>query len=90
MNAIVLPNAAPPEAGTSGVAAWSQLEQVRAATTVARGDLDLRRLRDYAEALLAGIPGAGRADLPGMAHLPYLEHTDLVAHLITAAETRPL
>lgn len=89
MNRTVLANAAAPGAGASGVDAWSRLEEVAVATTVACGDLDVPYLQEHADQLLKRIPGARRAHLPGMAHLPYLERPDLVADLITTAVTAP-
>jgi len=85
MNAVVLGHAVPDDAGSSGVDAWSRLEEVRAPTTIACGDLDVPHLVEQCEELLTRIPGARRAALPATAHLPYLERPDLVADVITAA-----
>jgi len=85
MNAIVVGNGVAEGAGASGIDAWSHLEQVSVPTTVACGALDMPHLRDHAEQLLDRVPKARRADLPGCAHLPYLERPDLVAEIIATA-----
>ena len=41
MNAVVLDNAVPEEAGESGLNAWQQLEQIQVPTTIVWGDLDV-------------------------------------------------
>jgi pimeloyl-ACP methyl ester carboxylesterase len=86
MNAIALRSGAPEDAGSSGVDAWSRLEEIRVPATIAWGDLDEpdaavvgheleRRLRDARPAVV----------LPGVAHLPSLERPDLVVDLIAGA-----
>ena len=85
MSAVVLQHAATEDTGSSGVDAWSRLEEVGAPTTIACGELDVPYLLDHCEQLLARIPGAPSAALPGTAHLYYLERPDVVAGAITAA-----
>ena len=86
MNAIALRSGAPEDAGSSGVDAWSRLEEIRVPATIAWGELDEpdaavvgheleRRLRDARPAVV----------LPGVAHLPSLERPDLVIDLIAGA-----
>lgn len=84
MNAAVLRHGVPQDAGAGGIDAWSRLEEVAVPTTVACGDLDVPALLGQTELVLQRIPGARWADLTGTAHLPYLEHPELVA-AITAA-----
>jgi pimeloyl-ACP methyl ester carboxylesterase len=85
MNGVALRSGAP-EAGGSGVDAWSRLEDIRAPATIAWGELDEpdaavvgreleRRLGDARPTVV----------LPGVAHLPSLERPDLVVDLIAEA-----
>lgn len=70
------------EHGGSAVDAWSRLGELDLPVTLASGDLDARYLQTRTEELLARIPGAVRAELPGTAHLPSLERPDLVRDLV--------
>ena len=89
MNAIVLRNEDPENAGGSTADAWSQLGKINVPVTVACGDLDVPYLIERSEQLAALLPaGRGRV-LPGTAHLPYLEQPDLVARVITEAINHP-
>lgn len=85
MNAIVLRNGVPEDAGAGSLDAWHQVEKINVPVTVAWGDLDVPYLVGQSEQLVTRLP-AGRARvLPGTAHLPYLEQPDLVAEVITEA-----
>ncbi|MGI4893709.1 MAG: alpha/beta fold hydrolase [Janthinobacterium lividum] len=77
--------AVPDHAGVSGVDVWSRLDEVTVAVTLATGDLDCSYLQTRTEELRRRIPGARRVDLPGVAHLPYLENPALVARVIAGA-----
>jgi pimeloyl-ACP methyl ester carboxylesterase len=85
MNRTVLANGLDEDRGTSGVDAWSRLDQVRAPTTVACGDLDVPFLVDRARHLTERLPNARHQLLSGMAHLPQLENPAAVAVLIDDA-----
>lgn len=85
MNAIVLHNGVPEQAGGSGLDAWQHLEQLPVPTTVAWGDLDVPFLVEQFEQLTNRLPRAPGQVLPGTAHLPYLEHPELVADVIRQA-----
>ncbi|MGC9221954.1 MAG: alpha/beta fold hydrolase [Solirubrobacteraceae bacterium] len=54
--------------------AWPRLCEITAPTLVLVGDLDLERLHGISESLAASIPVAQLTRLPGVAHLPHLEH----------------
>jgi pimeloyl-ACP methyl ester carboxylesterase len=85
MNAIILRNGVPEDAGDSGVDAWSRLEEVRVPVTVACGDLDVPFLISRSREVAGRIPGARHEVLPGMAHQPYLEQPETVARLVRRA-----
>ena len=89
MNAIVLSNGMPEDAGASGLDAWSRVEEVAVPTTLAWGERDVPYLLQQCEQLSARIPGARRALLPDTAHLPYLERPDLVSEVIVETITNP-
>jgi pimeloyl-ACP methyl ester carboxylesterase len=86
MNGVALRSGAPEDAGTSGVDAWSRLEEITAPATILWGELDEpgaavgcreleRRLGDVRAAV----------ELPGVAHLPMLERPDELTALIADA-----
>ena len=85
MNAVILGNEVPDDAGTSDIDVWHHLEQVQAPTTVAWGDLDVPFMIQRSEVLTARLPHVQRQVIPGTAHLPYLERPALIATLIQAA-----
>ena len=85
MNAVALKNEIPEELGKSGIVAWSRLEEIQKPVTVACGDLDLPFMIERSKQLADWLPDARHKVLAGMAHLPYLEHPDVVADLILAA-----
>ncbi|MEZ0492438.1 alpha/beta fold hydrolase [Kineococcus sp. TBRC 1896] len=72
-------------AGHADADAWSRLGELDLPVVLATGDLDCGYLQHRTEELLAQIPGARRADLPGVAHLPSLERPDLVRTLVEEA-----
>jgi pimeloyl-ACP methyl ester carboxylesterase len=82
MNEIILRNDVPDDAGSTGIEAWPQLEQIRVPVTVACGELDLPFLLEQCEQIAARIPQARHVVLPAVAHLPYLEQPELVADVI--------
>lgn len=71
-------------------AAWleppasARLEEVRAATLVVDGDLDLPDPRERSALAAARIPGARRVTLAGTAHLPSLEQPERFNALLLA------
>jgi pimeloyl-ACP methyl ester carboxylesterase len=85
MNEVILRHDVSEDAGASGVDAWNRLDQVLVPTTVACGDLDVAflvaRSRDLARRLRRGRHHV----LEGMAHLPYLEHPEVIAELVSQA-----
>ncbi len=85
MNAIILRNGVPEDAGESGVDAWSRLDEVRVPVTVACGDLDFPFLISRNRELALRLPHARYQVLPGMAHQPYLEQPRTVAQLVAQA-----
>lgn len=85
MNAIVLRNEDPENAGAAAADAWSQLGRIDVPVTVACGDLDVPYLVDSSEQLAALLPAGRSRVLPGTAHLPYLEQPGLVARVIAEA-----
>jgi len=85
MNAIIIKNKVPENAGSSGVDAWNRLAEVRVPVTVACGELDAPFMIDRNRQLAARLPSASFHILPGMAHQPYLEHPDQVANLALEA-----
>jgi pimeloyl-ACP methyl ester carboxylesterase len=87
MNAALLRRGEPENAGSSDVDAWAALEDVQTPTTVACGDLDLPFFVDRCREIAKRMPRARYVELPGMAHLPYLEDPQRVADLVTSATT---
>jgi pimeloyl-ACP methyl ester carboxylesterase len=85
MNAIIIGNKVPGKTGASGIDAWNRLPEVRVPVTVACGELDAPFVIDRNRQLAERLPSATFRILPGMAHQPYLEHPDQVAHLILQA-----
>lgn len=85
MNAIILQNQVPEDAGASGVDAWNRLHEVRVPVTAACGDLDVPFLISRSRQLAERLPDACYQVLPGMAHQPYLEHPGQVAELVRQA-----
>ncbi len=85
MNAVALAGDPTGGSGTSGVDAWTRLEEVRAPTTVAWGDLDEPTSIALAEAVAARVPGARTRVVAGCAHLPMLERPGEVAALVAEA-----
>ena len=85
MNAVILRNGVPEDAGASGVDAWNRLEEVHVPVTVACGDLDVPFLISRCRQLARRLPNARYQDLPGMAHQPYLEQPNTVAELVLQA-----
>jgi len=85
MNAIILRNGVPEDAGTSGVDAWSRLDEVQVPTVVACGDLDVPFLLSLSHDLAERIPGAKYRSLGSVAHLSELEQPSVVASLLAEA-----
>jgi pimeloyl-ACP methyl ester carboxylesterase len=85
MNAIIIGNDAPDDAGDNGEDAWSRLAEIAVPVTVACGTLDARFIVDRARELARRLPKASYVDLPGVAHQPYLEQPAVVANLIREA-----
>ena len=85
MNAVVLCNHGGEQGVASGVDAWSRLEEISLPCTVTCGDRDVEFLVARSHDLADRLPRARHRVLAGMAHLPYLEHPDTVAALITDA-----
>ena len=85
MNAVILRNGVPEDAGASGVDAWNRLEEVSVPGTVACGGLDVPFLIDRSRQLAGRLSRARYHDLPGMAHQPYLEQPTTIAHLVMQA-----
>src|SRR4051794_33976169 len=89
MNAALLRRGEPEDAGRSEVSAWARLEEVQAPTTIACGDLDVPFFVDRCRELAKRMPRARYVELPGRAHVPYLEDPQQVADLLTTAVTHP-
>jgi pimeloyl-ACP methyl ester carboxylesterase len=87
MNAVIIANDVPEDAGASGVAAWDRLGEVQIPVTVACGDLDVPLLFTRSQELARRLPHARYQTLPGRAHQPYLEDPAEVAGLIREAVT---
>ena len=69
-----------------GVGAWERLDEVRAPTTLAWGDLDVPIIVEYTRDLAQRLPNVrGTHVFAGTAHLPYLERPEEVATVIAAA-----
>jgi pimeloyl-ACP methyl ester carboxylesterase len=84
MNAIILAQASDEDAGGSGLDAWSQAASITLPTLVCWGPLDLPLFVTRSAGLAHRIPGATAVELPGTAHLPYLEQPGPVADLLSA------
>jgi pimeloyl-ACP methyl ester carboxylesterase len=85
MNAIILRNGAPEDAGGSGVDTWHRLGEIQVPVTVACGDMDVPFLITRSRELAGLLPDARYRELPGMAHQPYLERPGQVADLVLSA-----
>ena len=85
MNATIVRNGVPEDAGASGVDAWNRLQEVRVPVVIACGELDVPFLISRSRQLAERLPKARYHDLPGMAHQPYLEQPDKMAHLVMQA-----
>ena len=85
MNRIILANGVPEEVGASGVDAWSQLDCVQVAATVASGALDGPFVAERSSELAERLPRGRHRVLHGMAHLPQLEDPAAVAALVVDA-----
>lgn len=85
MNAIALKAEAESAAEDLAISAWSRLAEITVPVTVAWGELDTAVLNERCEQLVQRLPDARGRELPGLAHLPYLEDPDTVAGLIRAA-----
>jgi pimeloyl-ACP methyl ester carboxylesterase len=85
MNEIVVRNEVPGNAGTSGLDAWSRLDEVRLPVSVVCGELDVPFIVSRCEELAARLPRARLRMLSGTAHLPYLDAPEAVADTIRAA-----
>lgn len=64
----------PPAAG--------RLDEVRIPTLVVHGELDAPSQLLAADVLVAGVAGARRIDVPGVAHLPNLERPELFTSML--------
>ena len=85
MNATALESEAEGTSGAGEIAAWSRLAEVTVPVTVAWGSLDVPALNERCRELVARLPQATGRELPGVAHLPYLEDPDAVADLVRLA-----
>jgi pimeloyl-ACP methyl ester carboxylesterase len=88
MNGAILAQATDEYLGDAGLDAWSQAASVTLPTLVCWGPLDLPPIVARSAELARLIPGATSAELPGTAHLPYLEQPGPVADLIAATVRR--
>ena len=84
MNAIALRHNADPTPPLRRDA-WDRLEEITAPTLVACGDLDVPCLIERSLQLADRVRGARYVNLPGRAHLPYLEDPTAIAALIEEA-----
>lgn len=85
MNRVVLGNGVPEGAGDSDLDAWGRLPEVTVPTVVASGDLDVPFLLERSRQLAEQLPNARYVEIPGMAHLPYLEAPTVVVDLVRGA-----
>jgi pimeloyl-ACP methyl ester carboxylesterase len=83
MNGIILAQATDEYTGDAGLDAWSRLASVTLPTLVCWGPLDLPVFVTRSAELARRIPGAAAVELPGTAHLPYLEQPGPVADLLS-------
>lgn len=89
MNAVIIRNNVPEEAGGSGLDAWSRIDEIQIPVTVACGDLDIPFVANGCRLLAERLPVGTHRVLAGMAHQPYLESADTVAELIRSAIGTP-
>lgn len=82
MNAIALRNEQHDFDGTSGIDAWSRLEQVQVPVLVGWGEYEVPSFVARCREIVGRIPHAHGAELPDAAHLPSVEHPREVASLI--------
>ena len=87
MNAVIIANDVPEDAGASGINAWDRLGEIQVPVTVACGDLDVPYLFTRSPELARRLPRGRYQTLPGRAHQPYLEDPAEVARLIRRAVT---
>ena len=87
MNAVIIANDVPEDAGAGGVSAWDRLGEIQVPVTVVCGDLDVPFLFTRPQELARRLPHARYQTLPGRAHQPYLEDPAEVAQLIRQAVT---
>ena len=85
MNEVILRNDVPEAAGSSGLDAWSQIEDVRVPAIVACGDLDVPFLKKRSREIAERLPFGQFVDLRGVAHLPQMENPDMVATMVQEA-----
>ena len=85
MNEIILRNDVSDAADTAGIEAWHQLEKITIPVTVAWGALEVPFVKQQCKQLVERLPNARGQELPGVAHLPYLEAPTMVADIIDAA-----
>ncbi len=85
MNAIIYRNDVPDDLERDRPPAWPHAAEITVPVTIAAGDLDVPGLVAVHRQLAGLISGARWTDLPGTAHLPYLENPQLVAATILAA-----
>lgn len=85
MNAVILANQQDDDAGNAGLDAWGRLEEIRVPPVVAWGELDLPFLVEQSRAVAQRLPDAFGHELPGTAHLPFLEAPEQVAQLVLDA-----
>jgi pimeloyl-ACP methyl ester carboxylesterase len=85
MNAIIIANDVPEEAGATGAGAWDRLGEIQIPVTVACGDLDVPFVFTRSAELARRLPRGRYQTLPGRAHQPYLEDPAGVAQLIRQA-----
>jgi pimeloyl-ACP methyl ester carboxylesterase len=58
------------------------LAEVRQPVLLVCGESDPLVGKDCEETLLRGLPNAGRVELPGCGHFPYLTHADVLAEVV--------
>jgi len=85
MNAVILASPGEHESDEDGTGAWDRLADLTAPTTVACGDREIPALMVRSRELARRIPHARHVQLPGMAHLPYLEQPAAIAELLREA-----
>jgi pimeloyl-ACP methyl ester carboxylesterase len=82
MNQKIFAIAAPDSAGSAGVDAWTRLGEVDVPVLCTWGDLDLPCDMPFYEETARRIGQGSVCVLPGVAHLPSLEHPALIAGII--------